>query len=248
MTDPIASCLAAAGETDWAANEEEPHPSTFESAETVTVDVSGPTGYYTASPAFPLTLTLPAGATTVQSAAVTVVAASDIATGGTFRLNASFDDHPSVADNSASGFTIQPVRLRYRITYFAFEPGAIAAGAGSVSVTATMRISPAPTEDLTAVVRSTNTAVPAFEFEFAAGTTEAPATATIVAPSSASSLYFNTPSYTDEYTFAGIIPLLPFYDATLSVGDISSTESSGPGSDFLLTGDAFVVIIRFNQG
>ena len=26
MTDPIASCLAAAGETDWAANEEEPHP------------------------------------------------------------------------------------------------------------------------------------------------------------------------------------------------------------------------------
>ena len=26
MTDPIASCLAAAGETDWAVNEEEPHP------------------------------------------------------------------------------------------------------------------------------------------------------------------------------------------------------------------------------
>ena len=49
--------------------------STFESAETVTVDVSGPSDYYTASPAFPFTLTLPAGATTVQSAAVTVVAA-----------------------------------------------------------------------------------------------------------------------------------------------------------------------------
>ena len=29
MTDPIASCLAAAGETDWAANEEEPHPYDF---------------------------------------------------------------------------------------------------------------------------------------------------------------------------------------------------------------------------
>ena len=29
LTDPIASCLAAAGETDWAANEEEPHPSSF---------------------------------------------------------------------------------------------------------------------------------------------------------------------------------------------------------------------------
>ena len=27
MTDPIASCLAVAGETDWAVNEEEPHPS-----------------------------------------------------------------------------------------------------------------------------------------------------------------------------------------------------------------------------
>ena len=26
LTDPITSCLAAAEETDWAANEEEPHP------------------------------------------------------------------------------------------------------------------------------------------------------------------------------------------------------------------------------
>ena len=210
--------------------------STFESAETVTVDVSGPSDYYTASPAFPFTLTLPAGATTVQSAAVTVVVASDITASRSFRLNASFDDHPSVAVNSFNGFEIRPELLRYTISYFAFEPGAIAAGAGSVSVTATMRISPAPTEDLTAVVRSTNTAVPAFEFEFSAGTTEATATATIVAPSSADRLYFPPPSATDEYSFTGTIPLLPIYDATLSVGDIYSTSSLGQGSDFMLTG------------
>ena len=221
--------------------------STFESAETVTVDVSGPSDYYTASPAFPFTLTLPAGATTVQSAAVTVVVASDITASRSFRLNASFDDHPSVAVNSFNGFEIRPELLRYTISYFAFEPGAIAAGAGSVSVTATMRISPAPTEDLTAVVRSTNTAVPAFEFEFSAGTTEATATATIVAPSSADRLYFPPPSATDEYSFTGTIPLLPIYDATLSVGDIYSTSSLGQGSDFMLTGDYFVVAIYFNQ-
>ena len=223
--------------------------STFESAETVTVDVEGASEYYTATPPFPLSLTLPAGATSVKSAAVRVEAASEIAAERSFLLNASFDDHPSVADGN-SGFTIRPERLEYRITYFAFDPGSIAAGAGSVSVDATMRISPAPTEDLTAVVSSTNTSAVSdpFVFEFSAETTEAMATATIVAPSSAASLYFTPPSATDDYFFSGNIPLLPVYDSMLSVGDIGSSGTGGAaGADFLLTGGYFVVHIYLNQ-
>ena len=227
---------------------------TFESAETVTVDVSGPSDYYTASPEFPVSLTLPAGATTVQSAAVTVVAASDIAgSSRRYGLNAIFDDHRSVAASESLSFTITPLntRLSYQATYFAWEPAAIAAGAGSVSVTATMRIRPAPMEALTLVVRSFDLAVAPdpFVFEFSAGTTQATAAATIIAPSSAESVYFARPPDTAEYTFnaRGLISYLHFYDVTLSLDGIASSSSSGLGSDFLLTGDRFDIDIHFSQ-
>ena len=44
LTDPIASCLAAGEETDWAANEEEPHPSSTASGTTPRTDRSSLAG------------------------------------------------------------------------------------------------------------------------------------------------------------------------------------------------------------
>ena len=95
--------------------------SAFEFAETVTVALTGPSDHYTATPAFPLTLTLPAGATTVQSASVSVAIGSDVETSGAFTPTASFDNHPSVTDTDR-GFNVQIPRRRIDIVDFSFDP------------------------------------------------------------------------------------------------------------------------------
>ena len=219
---------------------------TFEDPETVTITAC-PTrsDLYTSSPSFPLTVTLPAGATNVESAPVTFTAASVVPRLTSCRVRAEFDDFPSIA--ARVGFIIHSSQRLISITQATFDPGAIRAGAGAVSVTLTMRISPAQAEDLDVEVSSTSSDVPTFALSFPAGTTRATATSIVHARSAAGSAYYSRPANTDEYLFSGVVDSLYFYSDRLFVRTVQSNQASGQGHDFLLEGDSFNVSIRLNQ-